>query len=99
MDPEFERGSYDVAVVPIDEFDAEIKRSIGNAGRFSMLLQLKSVSKMERAVLFCLSIGHSINETVEQIQKDVDESFDHKRFYKIRRSIQSNDEVAALLAA
>ncbi len=87
------------AVIIADDFNAEVRKQIGNAGRLSQILELKTVSKMEKAVMVCLAVGHQINETVDTIRRDMDESFDHKRFYRIRKSLNANPEVMALLRA
>ncbi len=98
-DSSFGEGGDSWAVVAVDDFQAAVAERIGNAGRFSQIAQLKSVDKIGKAVMFCLSIGHNINETCEQIRNDLDPEFDRKKFEKVRRMLQKNPEVYSMVTA
>jgi DNA-directed RNA polymerase specialized sigma24 family protein len=93
------------AVVPLDEFHAAIAEQIGNAGRFSQILQLESVDRVGKIVLFCLATGFNINETCYHVREAVGPNpdgsefwFHRSEFNRVRKSLQSNSEVRALVA-
>ncbi len=101
-------GETDVdpfAIVPIDEFHAEIAAAIGNAGRFSLVMNLETVDRIGKIVLFCLATGFNINETCYHVRKSVGPNpdgsefwFHRKEFNAVRRSLRANPEVRALMA-
>ncbi len=81
----------------IDEMGQVTRERLGNGGKYCQILMLETISHVERCVLFCMAIGHNINETVDQIRSDIDSEFGHREFYAARKSLQSNVEVQELM--
>ena len=81
----------------VDEFGQITRERLGNAGKYFQILNLETCDQIEKCVLFCLSVGHNINQTVEQVARDIDPEFGHKEFYKVRNSLQNNAEVQELM--
>ncbi len=96
---EFDEGGNSTgSIIPVDDFLAGLQERVGNAGRFSLILNLKSVDRIGKAVMFLFVNGFGVNEIVERIQSDLDPGFDHNAHYRVIRSLKGNLEVRAMLA-
>ncbi len=101
-----EEGAMDTyAIVPVDDFKAAIAAQIGNAGRFSLILNLESVDRIGKIVLFCMATGFNINETCYHVREAMGPNpdglefwFHRAEFNKVRRGLKANSELRAIVA-
>jgi DNA-directed RNA polymerase specialized sigma24 family protein len=104
------RGTANFVVVE-DDFAKAVEESIGNAGRYSMINMLKSVDKIGKSVLICLAASMTINETcwfirryrtAEEIEAATgakNGEFHRAEFQKVRKQLQRNPELHAMMTA
>lgn len=73
------------------------KQGVGNCSRFRPILDLEGIDHLDKVVLFCRAVGHSIIETVGQINKDIDPEFGTEDYYKRIRKLKKNPAVVQIL--
>ncbi len=76
-----------------DESGQILREQLGNAGKYSQILALKSVDRIGKAILVMFAAGYNISETADQIRKDIDPSVTPNEFYKRLSSLRENSEL------